>query len=384
MPDNTSALVRRLMWAGIIGGVAAIVIVGWGVLARARAEGDMQASADERAIPVVRAVSPTVAGGGEPLQLPGQLQAYNEAPIYARVSGYIRNWDQDIGARVKQGQLLAMIDAPELDQQLAEAKANLATAEANQKLAQVTSRRFNDLVGDDAVSRQDADEKSSDYAAKSSVVQAAQANVDRLQALEAFKRIVAPFDGVVTVRNANIGALVNAGAAAGSALFSVADVHKLRFYVQAPQADSAAIHPGMTAALTLPQFPGRTFQAQVVSDAGAVNGQSGTLLVELQVDNPDSALKPGDYAEARIAVGGQSGQVMVPASSLIFRRQGLQVAVLDGDHVRLRSVTVARDDGGQVALASGVGPADKVIDSPPDSLEDGDKVRLAQGTGHAA
>lgn len=386
MPDKTSTLVRRLKWAGILGGVAAIAIVGWGVMARAKAEGDLAVAADQQAIPVVRAVSPGVAGGGEPLELPGQLQAYNEAPIYARVSGYIRNWNEDIGAKVKQGQLLAVIDAPELDQQLAEAKANLATALANQKLAQVTSRRFNDLVGDDAVSRQDADEKSSDYAAKTAVVQAAQANVDRLQALEAFKRIVSPFDGVVTVRNANIGALVNAGAGStpGSALFSVADVHKLRFYVQAPQADSAAIHVGMTADLTLPQYPGRVFPAQVVSDAGAVNDQSGTLLVELQVDNADGALKPGDYAEVRIALPGQPGAVMVPASSLIFRRQGLQVAVLQGDHASLRSVTVARDYGGQVELASGVSPTDKVIDSPPDSLENGDKVRVAQGNGHAA
>jgi RND family efflux transporter MFP subunit len=382
MPTETSStLARRLRLAALIGGVAAVAVVGWGVLSRARATTDMQTWANERSVPMVRTVSPKGAGGAEALELPGQIQAYNDAAIYARAPGYLKAWNVDIGAKVKVGQVLAVIDAPELDQQLAEAKANLATVVANQKLAQVTAGRFTDLAADDAVSRQDADEKSGDLAAKSAVVQASKANVERLQALEGFKRIVAPFDGVVTQRTANIGALVNAGAGsnAATALFSVADVHKLRVYVQVPQSASAQIHAGETASLALPQFPNRTFPARVVRDAGAVD-QSGALLVELEVNNPDAGLKPGDFAQVRFSLPGQAGTVRVPASALIFRRNGLQLAVLRGDHrVHLQPVSVARDFGGQVELSGGVKACDKVIDNPPDSLEDGDVVQTQGG-----
>jgi RND family efflux transporter MFP subunit len=381
--DPSSTLVPRLRLAGVVVGACAVIAVGWGVFARARDTHDLKAWTDQQAVPTVQTVNPAPADGQQGLDLPGSLQAYNEAPIYARVSGYLKSWNEDIGAHVKAGQLLAVIDAPELDQQLAEAKANLATVVANQKLAQVTARRFNDLAADDAVSKQDADEKSGDLAAKSAVVQASKANVDRLEALEGFKRIVAPFDGVVTQRTANIGALVNAGAGsnAATALFSVADVHKLRVYVQVPQSASAQIHGGETAKLSLPQFPGRTFPAKVVRDAGAV-GQSGALLVELEVDNPDAGLKPGDYAQVRFSLPGQAGTVRVPASTLIFRRNGLQVAVLErDDRVKLQTVTVARDFGGQVELSGGVQPSDRVIDNPPDSLEDGDVVRVGHAQG---
>jgi RND family efflux transporter MFP subunit len=381
--DPSSTLVPRLRLAGVVVGACAVIAVGWGVFARARDTHDLKAWTDQQAVPTVQTVNPAPADGQQGLDLPGSLQAYNEAPIYARVSGYLKSWNEDIGAHVKAGQLLAVIDAPELDQQLAEAKANLATVVANQKLAQVTARRFTDLAADDAVSKQDADEKSGDLAAKSAVVQASKANVDRLEALEGFKRIVAPFDGVVTQRTANIGALVNAGAGsnAATALFSVADVHKLRVYVQVPQSASAQIHGGETAKLSLPQFPGRTFPAKVVRDAGAV-GQSGALLVELEVDNPDAGLKPGDYAQVRFSLPGQAGTVRVPASTLIFRRNGLQVAVLQrDDRVKLQTVTVARDFGGQVELSGGVQPSDRVIDNPPDSLEDGDVVRVGHAQG---
>jgi RND family efflux transporter MFP subunit len=380
LTGDARTLGRRLKWAGLIAGVAAVALVGWGVLVRARAAGDMQASADQRAIPVVRTVSPEAEGAAEPLELPGTLQAYNDAAIYARVPGYLKSWQADIGARVKTGQVLAVIDAPELDQQLAEAQANLATAQANLNLARVTARRYTDLVGDDAVSRQDADEKTGALQAQTAAVKAAQANVQRLQALEGFKRVTAPFDGVVTQRNTNIGSLINAGAGStpGSSLFNVADVHVLRVYVSVPQSDSAAVRPGMAASLTLPQFGGRAFPAQVVTDAGAVNDQTGALLVELQVDNVDGALKPGDYVQARFQMPTPAGALRVPASSLIFRRRGLQVAVLQGDKARLKSVVIAHDLGGQVELESGVVASDRVIDNPPDSLQDGDVVRLAR------
>jgi RND family efflux transporter MFP subunit len=342
--------------------------------------GEEQTFSNQRSVPVVRTLAPQASAGAEGLELPGQLQAYNDAPIYARVPGYLKSWNEDIGARVKAGQLLAVIDAPELDQELAQAQANLATVEANLKLAKVTAQRFQDLAGDDAVSKQDADEKSGDLAAKTAAVKAAEANVQRLQAMEGFKRIVAPFDGVVTARNANIGALVNAGAGAnpGSALFSVSDVHLLRVYVHVPQSYSAQVKSGMKASLELPQYAGRTFPATVMSDSGAVSDQSGTLLVELEVQNPDGALKPGDFAQVRFDLPPASGVVRVPASALIFRSQGLQIATVTPDgRAHLHKASVARDLGQQVELNGGVTPTDRVIDTPPDSLEDGDLVRIA-------
>lgn len=392
MPTDQTDLVRRLRIAGLIAGVAAVAIIGWGVFSRAKAVGDMHAWAEQRSVPVVRTFSPKTASAAEGLDLPGQLQAYNDAPIYARVPGYLKSWNEDIGAKVRAGQVLAVIDAPELDQELAQAQANLATVQANLKLASVTARRFSDLASDDAVSRQDADEKSGDFAAKTAAVKAAEANVQRLQVLEGFKRITAPFDGVVTERNANIGALVNAGAGSnpGSALFKVSDVHLLRVYVRVPQSYSAQIKNGMKASLSLPQYPNRAFPATVVSDAGAVSDQSGTLLVELDAPNADGALKPGDFAQVRFDLPPAAGVVRVPASALIFRSQGLQIATVTPDgHAHLHPVSVARDLGAQVELNGGVGPGDNVIDTPPDSLEDGDLVRIApsqasaQGGGHA-
>lgn len=379
-------LAGRLKIVGLVAGVAAIALVGWGVFARDRAVGEMKNWSQERAVPVVRAVSPIAESGSETLDLPGQLQAYNDALINARVPGYLKSWNEDIGAKVKAGQLLATIDAPELDQELAQARANLATVQANQKLASITAQRFSDLAGDDAVSKQDSDEKSGDLAAKTAGLKAAQANVQRLEALEGFKRIVAPFDGVVTERNANIGALVNAGAgaSAASSLFKVSDIHLLRVYVNVPQAYSAAIKAGMKARLTLPQYSGRSFAATVVSDAGAVSSQSGALLVELEVQNTDGALKPGDFAQVRFDLPPSAGVVRIPSSALIFRRAGLQVATVGADgHAHLRPATLARDLGGQVELSSGATASDRVIDTPPDSLEDGDLVRVAAPTGGA-
>jgi len=393
MLTEQTQLVRRLRLAGLIAGAAAVAVIGWGVFSRAKAVGDDKAWSDQRSVPVVRAIAPQASAAAEDLELPGQLQAYNDAPIYARVSGYLKSWSQDIGAKVKAGQLLAVIDAPELDQELAQAEANLATVQATLKLAKVTAQRFQDLAGDDAVSKQDADEKSGDLAAKTAAAKAAEANVSRLRALEGFKRIVAPFDGVVTQRNANIGALVNAGAGGnpGSALFNVSDVHLLRVYVHVPQAYSAEVKDGMKASLALPQYPQRAFPATVVSDAGAVSDQSGTLLVELEVKNLDGALKPGDFAQVNFDLPPASGVVRVPASALLFRSAGLEIATVTSDgRAHLRKASVARDLGAQVELNGGVSPSDEVIDTPPDSLEDGDLVRVvpsedarASGGGHA-
>jgi RND family efflux transporter MFP subunit len=381
MPSE-HALQRKLKLAGGVAAIAALAAVGWGVYARAHDVRTEQTWSQTRAVPVVRVVSPKPADGAQALDLPGNLQAYNEAPIYARVGGYLKSWSQDIGAHVKAGQVLAVIDAPELDQQLAGAKANLAAADANLKLATVTAQRFSDLAQDESVSKQDADEKSGALAARQAALQAAQAEVQRLEALENFKRITAPFDGVVTQRNTNIGALINAGAGQATALFSVADIHLLRVYVQVPQSDSANIRPGQQAALTLPQYPGRSFPAQVVSDAGAVGDKSGALLVELQVANDHEMLKPGDYAQVRFSIAGGAGVVRVPASAILFRRQGVQIATVDAaGHAHLQAASIARDLGAEVELTGGLPLNARVIDSPPDSLEDGDVLRVAQPNG---
>ncbi len=379
MPTDAS-LVRRLRFVGVLGALVMVGALSWGLYARARDAGETRAWAFAHSIPMVRVVEPKAVQSAETLDLPGVLQAYNEAPIYARVSGYLKSWNEDIGAHVRQGQVLAVIDAPELDQQLAAAKADLAAAKANLQLAKVTAERFGDLASDDAVSKQDADEKSGAFQARDAAVQAAQANVQRLEALEGFKRIAAPLDGVVTQRNANIGALVNAGAGStpSTALFTVADVHRLRVYVQVPQSSSAVIRPGMAAELQLPQYPNRRFSAQVVSDAGAMSNQNGALLVELQVANDDGALKPGDYAQVRFSIPGGAGGLRAPASALMFRRRGLEIATTGTDgRAHLHAVSISRDFGGEVELSGGLTPGALVIDTPPDSLEDGDVVRIA-------
>ena len=356
--------------------LAAVVVLG--LASRAQQSHDTAQWTHTQAIPVVRTISPIAPEVGQTLTLPGTLEAFNNAQIYARVPGYLKAWYRDIGARVRTGELLAVIDTPELDQQIAQAKADLVSAVAARGLSKTTSDRWAGLLKSDAVSKQETDEKAGDLATKSAMVNAAQANLQRLQALKSFARIVAPFDGVVTARNADIGALVNAGSGSpAAALFTVADVHDLRVYVRAPEAYSTQIRPGMTAAMTLQEFPGRTFRATLVSTSGAISNQSGTLLVELMVDNRDGALDPGGYAKVRFPVGGVAGQnLRLPASALMFRREGLQVATLTpSGHVLMKPIAIAQDLGPQVEVATGISTADKVIDNPPDSLANGDIVR---------
>jgi multidrug efflux system membrane fusion protein len=321
--------------------------------------------------------------------LPGDVQAFNSAPIYARVSGYLKAWYVDIGTPVRAGQTLAEIDTPDLDQQLIMAKADLGTAMANQHLSQTTAVRWAGLLAQDAVSQQDADTKNGDLAAKVALTAAARANVGRLEALEAFKRITAPFDGVVTTRSTDIGDLISAGAPTSTPLFTVADESRLRIYVRVPQNYSADIKPGMTANFTVPEHPGRSFVASLAASADAITPQSGTLLIQLQIDNSDHALKPGDYALVRFSLPTQSGAVLIPASALMFRDSGMSVAVIGSNgRVAMRPVTIGRDLGATVEIASGLTSAERVIDNPPDSLRPGDQVRiatagLAAGGGHA-
>ena len=384
MPSNSDALHhRRQKWlkpAGVAGlGVAAVIVV-LGLVGRGMASQHLKVWTTAEAVPTVQVIAPTTDHGAEQLTLPGSVAANDSAVIHARVNGYLKRWYVDIGAKVKAGQILADIDTPELDQQLAQARANLAMAVSNQKLAQTTAARWTDLLKRDAVSEQEADEKTGDLQAKTSLAQAEKAEVDRLQALEAFKRIVSPFDGVVTARNTDIGALIAAGDANDPGLFTVADMHRLRIYVKVPQAYSAALNVGQTASLTLPQFPGRTFQATLASTSESVGEQSGTLLVELQMDNPGDLLKPGDYAQVAFQMPPAQGTLQAPASALMFRQKGMAVAVVGpGDRAILKYVTIQRDLGASVEIASGLARTDRIINNPPDSLVQGERVRVASG-----
>jgi RND family efflux transporter MFP subunit len=278
---------------------------------------------------------------------------------------------------VKAGQLLAEIDSPDLDAQVAQARADLGVAAANQRLAATTAKRWAGLLASDAVSRQDAEDKNGDLAAKTSLVVSAQSNLNRLLALESFKRITAPFAGVVTARSADIGQLVADGTTTGAPLFTIADEQRLRVYVQVPQSYTARILPGMTATLRTPEYPGRTFTAKLVNTASAITAATGAQTTELWIDNPDRALKPGEYAQVTFALPAAAGTVKVPASALITRHDGMAVAVVDAHgHVQIKPLTIARDLGPAVEVASGVSPSDRVIDNPADTLQAGDLVRV--------
>ncbi|HZZ31764.1 MAG TPA: efflux RND transporter periplasmic adaptor subunit [Phenylobacterium sp.] len=362
----------------------ATAVVGVGLVTRGMASEDLKATASAAAISTVEVIAPTSDTAAEPLVLPADVEANDVAAIHPRVSGYIRQWDVDIGAHVKTGQLLADIDTPDLDQQLAQAKAALATAAAKQGVAKVSADRWNRLIAKNAVSQQETDEKTGDFVERSADVQAAKAEVDRLQALESFKRIVAPFDGVVTNRTAHVGALVAAGTPNDPSLFTVADVHRLRIYVHVPQAYSSQLTPGMEASVTVPEYPGREFKAKLASTSEAVGAQSGALTAELQIDNPDQALKPGDYAQATFKLARSASQTLrLPASALMFRQKGMAVGIVDPQgRARLRYITILHDLGATVEIATGLSPGDRVIDNPPDSLEDGEKVRVAAPAAH--
>jgi RND family efflux transporter MFP subunit len=375
--DAHSVSSRQLKIVGIVAVVVAIVVVLSGFLSRAAHVSQLNQWTASQAIPSVSVISPATGGSANTIVLPGRLEAFYRAPIYARVSGYLKAWYTDIGTTVRAGQLLGVIETPDLDQQLEQARANLATAEANKNLAESTAKRWQTMVKSDSVSQQAVDEKTGDLVAKQAIVKSEQASLDRLQALESFKRIVAPFDGVVTSRDTDVGALIDAGGGRGPQLFTVSDIHQLRLYVSVPQSDSTAIRTGMTADLTVPGHSGTKFSAVVSSTSGAVNVESGSLLVELLVGDNAGTLMPGDFANVTIKLAPDSTLVHLPASALIFRTDGLQVATVGPDeHVKMRTIVVQRDLGHWVEIASGVNKDDRVIDSPPDALADGDEVHV--------
>lgn len=367
---------KHLKLIGLIAVAIAVALVALGLISRATASARLKTWTAEQATPTVALAHVTGAADGT-LNLPGQVEADNAAAVNARVTGYLKTWSVDIGDHVKAGQTLAVLDAPELKQQLDQAKADLITAEANQKLAASTNQRWQQLLKDEAASKQDADEKAGDYAAKTALVDSAKANVGRLSETYGFTRITAPFDGVVTARNAQLGQLVATGAA-GPPLFTVADDRKLRIYVQVPQAYVAQVHAGETVLLSVPEYPGRTFEARLARTASAIDRASGTLNAELQIDNADHALKPGEYATARFAIAGAAHTVTIPSSAIMFRDQGPTVGVVGaGGRVSLRKVTIARDLGTTLEIGSGLSLTDRIVDNPTDTLADGQQVHVA-------
>ena len=376
---SSQALSKRgLRLAGIIVAVVLAAVVAMGLVTRATQANALKTWTQEQAVPTVSIVAPELGKAGPVLDLPGQLQAYTRAPIYAQVSGYLKAWNTDIGTPVKAGQLLGEISTPELDQQLQQARADLASAKASADLADVTAKRWQAMLGSDSVAQQDVDQRTADYTAKLAQMKAAQANVDRLQAAKAFARIVAPFDGVVTARDTDVGALINAGGGTGPELFVVSDIHKLRVYVQVPQRYGPSIRPGSAAVLMVPEYPGREFHAQVVATSNAVNTTSGTTLVQLQVGNADNQLMPGAFAHVRFNLPLDTAALRVPASTLIFDNAGLRVATVgEGDKVAFKKVSILFDYGKTVEIGAGLSASARVIDSPPDGIKDGDAVKIA-------
>jgi RND family efflux transporter MFP subunit len=379
-PPPALAPDQRVKRYALIALVVALVLAAWGILSRLSARIALERAAADAAVFTVLTTHPARGPASDPLVLSGTVQAFYEAPIYARTSGYLRAWYTDIGTSVKKGQLLAEIDAPEVDQQLRQAQADLATAAANYQLARTTNERWQGLLATESVSKQDADERAGDAAAKAAAQQSAAANLARLRELESFKRVLAPFDGVVTQRNTDVGALINAGEAPGTALFRVADTQRLRIYVSVPQSYAGDITPGSPAVLVFADRPGKRYQAAVTSTARALDAVSRTLQVELQIDNARGELFPGSYAEVHFELHGASS-LRVPVNTVLFRAQGLLVATVDSSgHVHLQRIAQGRDFGREIEVLSGVEPDDTLIVNPPDSISEGMQVRVAHPT----
>jgi RND family efflux transporter MFP subunit len=371
-------MLRRLRLAGIAAAVVAVVIVVYGVATRAAESSRLHDWTEAQSLPTVAVVSPAGGTNSKSLELPGRLEPYVRAPIYARISGYLKSWKYDIGAQVKAGAVLAEIETPDLDQQLLQARADLASAQANAALAQTTAKRWQSLLGGDSVSKQEVDEKVGDFTAKQAMVKAAQANVERIVAMKGFTRIVAPFDGTVTARETDVGALISAGGGTGPELFVVSDTRRLRVYVNVPQSYVPNVPSGTKATLSVPEHPGVNYTATVEASAQSVNAASGTTLMQLTVDNKAGELLPGGYASVRLDLAGRADVLSVPASALIFDARGLSVATVGADHRGvIKPVVIARDLGKVVELGSGVVAGDRVIESPPDGIVTGAEVRIA-------
>jgi RND family efflux transporter MFP subunit len=369
---------RRLTLVGGAFALLAIAVAAYGLGTRSAQNARLHDLTEAQAAAVVALVTPTSVKNDAGLDLPGRLQAYIQAPIYARVPGYLKSWKHDIGDKVKAGDVLAEIDTPDLDQQLMQARADLSVAQANAKLAQISAERWQSLASTDAVAKQDVDTRTFTWNANIAQVKSAQANVVHLAAEEGFKRLIVPFDGIVTARATDIGALINVGAAGGAQLFVVSETGKLRVYVNVPQNYVPSVPPGTQATISVPEHPGKTYRGTVEASSQAVDPTTGTTLMQLIVDNSAGAMMPGDYASIRLQITGAANVLSVPSSALIFDARGLSIATVGADNrVLLKTVSIERDLGAVVELASGLAPNDRVIENPPDGIGNGDPVRLA-------
>jgi RND family efflux transporter MFP subunit len=358
--------------------VVAVVFAVWGIASRLIDRAHLRKQTAQDVQITVVTVKPDSSSAANELVLPANVTAFMEAPIYARTNGYLKTWDTDIGARVHKGDLLAEIDTPEVDRQLAQARADLDTAGANARLAQTTNARWQQLAAKQAVSKQDADEKAGAAAATGAAETSARQNVKRLEDLESFKRVVAPFDGVITARNTDVGALINAGEASGSELFRLADIHVLRVYAQVPEAYAAETRAGLHAELRFMEHPGDAYPAETIRTSNALDPTSRTMQVELQLDNRDGKFFPGAYAEVHFELPSDRATLRLPSNTILFRDTGLQVATVGADHkIKLKTVLQGRDFGKTVEILGGLDPNDEVVVNPPDSIEDGLEVRIA-------
>ena len=387
-PETESQPLFRSLFVKL--GVAALVlgvVIYSGIHQRAAAESNLGTATEQAAIAAVNVVEPKSGAGLEEIVLPGTTQAFIDTPIFARTNGYLKQWYFDIGAHVEKGQLLAVIEAPELDQQLDQARANLKTAQANEKLAEITATRWQNLLKTDSVSKQETDQAVQDLSARQATVESMTADVQRLQQLQSYEKVYAPFSGVITARNTDIGALINAGSGGSQGLatvpqelFHMAAVNRLRIFVSVPEVDSAAAQNGARAPLTLDEFPGETLQGTIVRNSDAIDLNSRTLNVEVDIDNRGGRIKPGAYVFVHLKLPDNSKRsthsLIIPADTLLFRSEGLSVGLVRGDHAELVPITIGRDYGSTVEVIEGLKPTDQVIVNPSDSLTTGTPVRI--------
>ena len=373
---------------GMFGGaavIAALMLVISGIRAREDSSARLREWTDSQAVPPVAVIFAESGALTATIDLPGRLEAYYRAPIFARVNGYLKNWNADIGARVKAGEVIAEIDAPDLDQQLLQARADLTNQQASAKLSEVTLARRKTLIASNFVSMQEIDERTADLSNKIAAVNASQANVERLEALAGYKKITAPFDGIVTARATDVGALINAGGGSGPPMFVISDIRKLRVYVNVPQTYVPSVRIGTKAVISVPEYPARTFDATVEASAQAVDVNSGTTQMQLGLENVASELMPGGFATVRLTLQRDGGPLHIPSSALVFNQNGLRVATVGpDDRVLFKNVTIARDLGRDIELASGITLDDRIINAPPDGIVDGDQVRVVSTKGRPA
>src|SRR6476619_5342845 len=368
---------RKLGIFAVVAGIAALLVVVTGIRAREDSSAKLREWTDDQAVPTVAVVLPDARVLNPTIDLPGRLEAYYRAPIFARVSGYLKSWSADIGAQVKAGQVIAEIEAPDLDQQLLQARADLASQHASAKLSEATLNRRKSLLASNFVSMQEIDARTADLSNKKAAVNSGQANVERLEALAGYKKITAPFDGVVTARDTDVGALINAGGSAGPPMFVVSDVTKLRVYINVPQNFVPSIRIGAKAVITMPEYPNRTFAATVEASSQAVDVGSGTTRMQLALDNAAGELMPGGYANVKLTLQRDAVPLHIPASALIFNGSGLRVATVGADDkILFKTVTIARDLGREIEIASGLSADDRIVIAPPDGIADGDQVKV--------